>query len=395
MDPDGHVLSKKLAENVVQRITEKPATVTKVTTSTKNQAPPLPYNLSTLQIDAANRFSMSAQQVLDCSQRLYERHKLITYPRSDNRYLPMDHFSRASHVVLAISKNSESLRAHADKADTRLKSKAWDDKKVGAHHAIIPTEKNYDLSKLSREERQVFELVARQFLCQFYVKHEYVDTRVDLEIEGGLFVAKARKTKIEGWKQLFPAVQKKQAGNDTIQAVLPALKKGDQLFCERGELLEKQTKPPQHFTDATLLAAMTGIARFVKDKTIRKILKETDGLGTEATRAGIIELLFTRKFLHRTGKQIKATATGKALIQSLPDSATLPDMTAQWESVLDAISKEQSSYSAFMQPLTDSLHTLITQSKSVLPTDLKGIKSSKLNFRKGRRKSKKPATSKR
>ena len=139
---------------------------------------------------------------------------------------------------------------------------------------------------------------------------------------------------------------------------------------------------------AILLAAMTGIARFVKDLQIRKILKETDGLGTEATRAGIIELLFKRQFLIRKGKQIHSTATGRALIQSLPESATLPDMTAQWESVLDAISKKQSNYSRFMQPLTESLHALITQSKSVVPNDLKGMKSGKPKFKKRRRKSK-------
>jgi len=397
MDSDGHVLSKKLAQNVVDRITDKPARVSKVTVKHKTQAPPLPYNLSALQIDAANRFSMSAQQVLDTCQRLYERHKLVTYPRSDNRYLPMEHFPLAGNVVKAIGRNSESLRTFAEEANTGLKSKAWDDKKVSAHHAIIPTEKtgqSGDLSKqLSKQELQIYELIARQFLCQFYVKHEYVETRLEIEIEGGLFVANARESKVEGWKQLFPASKPKtgkdKPGKDKeLQTGLPTLKKGDLLHCQRGELLEKQTQPPAHFTDATLLAAMTGIARFVKDLQIKKILKETDGLGTEATRAGIIELLFKRHFLTRKGKQIHATATGRALIQSLPESATLPDMTAQWESVLDAISKNQSNYAVFMQPLKASLHALITQSKSAMPNELKGMKTGKAHFRKRRRKSK-------
>jgi len=387
MDSEGHVLSKKLAQNVVERIHDKPARVKKMVVKTKTQAPPLPYNLSALQIDAANRFSMSAQQVLDHCQHLYERHKLITYPRSDNRYLPMDHFSQATNIVSAIGSNSESLSAHALGADTRLKSKAWNDKKVSAHHAIIPTEKTFkaaDFSKkLSKQEIQIYELIARQFLCQFYAKHEYLDTRLELEIEGGLFVSKARESRVEGWKQLFLTASRNQSGKSLdVQTGLPALKKGDILHCSRGELLQKQTQPPMHFTDATLLAAMTGIARFVKDLAIRKILKETDGLGTEATRAGIIELLFKREFLIRKGKQIHATATGKALIQSLPESATLPDMTAQWESTLDAISKKQSSYSVFMEPLSESLHALIKQSRSVLPNELKGLKSSKKPFEK-------------
>lgn len=396
-DSDGRVLSKKLAQNVVERIFDKPARVRAMSVKTKTQAPPLPYNLSALQIDAANRYSMSAQQVLDVCQSLYERHKLITYPRSDNRYLPMEHFSQAADVVTAIGRNCESLSAHAEQADPRLKSKAWDDKKVSAHHAIIPTEKSGKPGALSRQvsgqEMQIYELIARQFLCQFYARHEYLDTRLELEIEGGLFVARARESKVQGWKQLFPASTRRQAEDDReVQSALPALKKGDLLHCQRGELLEKQTQPPMHFTDATLLAAMTGIARFVKDLQVRKVLKETDGLGTEATRAGIIELLFDRKFLIRKGRQIHSTPTGRVLIQSLPESATLPDMTAQWESVLDAISKKQSNYAAFMQPLTESLHALIAQSKSVLPTELKALNSGKTNFKKRRRRKSKTAS---
>ncbi len=397
MDEDGRVLSKKLAKNVVERIFDKPARVKDMVVKAKIQAPPLPYNLSTLQIDAANRFSMSAQQVLDHCQSLYERHKLITYPRSDNRYLPEEHFSHGANVVKAVGRNSESLSNHAELADTRLKSKAWNDKKVSAHHAIIPTEKSSKAEvisrQLSRQELQIYELIARQFLCQFYPRHEYTDTRLELEIEGGLFVASVRESKVEGWKQLFPAVSRKRnKSGDEAPSRLPALKKDELLHCLRGELLEKQTQPPMHFTDATLLAAMTGIARFVKDLQVRKILKETDGLGTEATRAGIIELLFKRKFLIRKGKQIRSTQTGKALIQSLPESATLPDMTAQWEFVLDAISKKQANYSAFMQPLIDSLHALISQSKSILPLELKGLKSGKGNFKKSRRRKSKKAS---
>ena len=296
---------------------------------------------------------------------------------------------------------------YADQANTKLKSKAWNDSKVSAHHAIIPTQKINGSSSstklsLSKPEQQIYELVARQYLCQFFVKYEYRDTRYDIEIEGGLFVAKARTPRVIGWKQLFPGAKsrpaeaKKPTETDQepeVQTALPDLKKGDVLFCQRGELLEKQTRPPAHFTDATLLSAMTGIARFVKDLEIRKILKETDGLGTEATRAGILELLFKRQFLIRKGKQIHATATGRGLIRSLPESATLPDMTAQWESVLDAISKRQADYSVFMEPLTESLHRLIAQSKVSFPDHLKGVKSNKPKlkkpkFKKRRRKSK-------
>jgi DNA topoisomerase-3 len=155
---------------------------------------------------------------------------------------------------------------------------------------------------------------------------------------------------------------------------LPALAKQQALHCIKGELLDKLTQPPKPFTDATLLSAMTGIARFVEDPAIKKILKETDGLGTEATRAGILELLFKRQFLVRQNKTIRSTETGRALICSLPDRASKPDMTAQWEASLDAISQQQLNYQAFMQPLTDVLGDMINQAKVLDTSLLKRIK---------------------
>jgi len=381
MDADNHVMSRQLAANVVDRITDKPARVKALAKKRHVVKPPLPYNLSALQIDAANRFSMNAKQVLDHCQTLYERHKLITYPRSDCRYLPADHFSEATDVIHAIAENSSTMAEQAGQADPKLKSRAWNDERVSAHHAIIPTHK-IGAGRLSKPERQIYELIARQYLSQFFANHEYTETELKLTIEGGLFVARAKQTQVPGWKRLFPAAA---PGQGEPQQHLPDVKQGDLLHCLRGELLEKKTRPPAHFTDASLLSAMTGIARFVKDLAIRKVLRDTDGLGTEATRAGILELLFKRNFLVRRGKQIHATETGQALIRSLPESATLPDMTAQWESVLDLISRRQASYAVFMEPLTETLHQLIRQSRVTLPEALKGVKSGKQKFRKKRR----------
>lgn len=392
MDEEGRVLNKALAENVVKRITDKPGTVNSVQYKKKSQAPPLPYNLSALQIDAARAFGMSAKQVLDACQSLYERHQLVTYPRSDCRYLPSEQYQQAPGVLAAIANNSARLASATAQADTDLKSKAWNDSKVGAHHAIVPTEKKTDLGALGRGERQLYELIARQYLYQFYPKHEYAETRVEIIIEGGLFVAQARATLAPGWKTLLAAKSKdgnnaSLQGQDTeLDTQLPALKKGDPLHCIKGELVEKHTQPPKHFTDATLLAAMTGIARFVKDVALRKILKDTDGLGTEATRAGIIELLFTRGFLRRERKQIHATAAGRGLIQALPETTTTPDMTAHWESQLNAIGAGKANYAQFMQPLTASLHALIDQSKAALPTELAGLRASTTATYKKRRK---------
>ncbi|WP_417532800.1 DNA topoisomerase III [Marinobacterium stanieri] len=368
-DEEGRVLSKALAENVVARITGQPGKLLSDERKTGQQAVPLPYNLSALQIDCAKRFGLNAQQVLDAAQALYEKHNLITYPRSDCRYLPAEHFAEGAKVTQAVARTQPDLAAAVQNADLSLKSKAWNDKKVEAHHAIIPTSKAASAERLSRAELQVYSQIARQYLMQFYPPCRYADRRVEVEIAGGLFVAKVRQILDPGWKALLG----KEAEDETV-GQLPVLKPDEPLHCERGELLEKMTQPPKAFTDASLLAAMTGIARFVQDAELRKVLRETDGLGTEATRAGIIELLFRRGFLQRQGKQIHATAAGKALIAALPDDLSRPDMTAHWESQLDAISRKAFNYQGFMQPLQDALPNLIS---SIQPQALSGIPAPK------------------
>jgi len=374
-DEEGRVLSRKLAENVVSRIGGQPATVLALDKKRKLQAPPLPYNLSSLQIDAAKRYGLSAQAVLDTAQSLYERHKLITYPRSDSRHLPVEHLGQAPRVLAAIGRNSDAFAEALATADPGRRTKAWNDSKVDAHHAIIPTEKQVDISRLSQAERQIYELVARQYLVQFLPDHEYFETRVEVEIAGGLFRASARQVIEPGWKALFGKQAASEDDNEAPQQQLPALSIGQVLQCERGELVEKMTQPPKPFTDATLLAAMTGIARFVEDPEVRRILKDTDGLGTEATRAGIIELLFRRGFLERQGKSIRATAAGRGLVDSLPEEATLPDMTARWESRLEAICQREASYGHFMSGLVTALQGLVEGACSRLPHSLEGIRA--------------------
>lgn len=390
-DEEGRVLSRGLVDNVAARISHQPATVTSRSSKKRLQAPPLPYSLSSLQIDGAKRFGMSAKAVLDTCQSLYERHKLLTYPRSDSRYLPMEHLKERGAVLDAIKNNCSALSSGVSKADTSLVSKAWNDKKVEAHHAIIPTARRMDASKLTKAERDIYELAARQYLIQFYPPHELQESQIELMIAGGAFVAKASESLNPGWKQLFPnrgAVKNPQQ-EAVLNRHLPTVKKGDVCSSEVGEILAKETSPPKPFDDASLLAAMTGIARYVKDPEIRRVLKETDGLGTEATRASIIELLFTRGFLQRQGKRIRSTAAGKGLITSLPTMATTPDMTAQWETLLSAISAKETSYQAFMLPLEMALRDLIAQSQVQLPTGLKDVQAKQPAFRKAAKK--KPA----
>jgi len=386
-DEEGRVLVKNLAQNVVTRITDQAAVVESIKSDEKQQSQPLPFNLSSLQIAAAKQFSMNAKLVLDVCQSLYEKHKLITYPRSDCRYLPKEHFKQAPSIIAKLAQSNLPCNEQAKNADNSIKSKAWNDKKITAHHAIVPTEK-VPIEKASNSislnsfEKNIYLLIVRQYLLQFYPVYLYHQTELKLSIAGGVFTCNAKTPLQQGWKVLFPTLEKEP------QQKLPILKKGDVLHCQQGELVEKQTSPPESFTDASLLSAMTGIARFVSDASIKKVLKDTDGLGTDATRAGIIDLLFKRNFLLRQGKKIIATDVGVALIKALPEAATLPDMTAQWEATLTAISEKKASYLHFMQPLTN---TVVSMVQGSVQQSFMGLPKVAFKPKKGKRKYKKTA----
>lgn len=366
-DEEGRVLVKALAENVCQRIKDKSGVIDKVSNKKKELAPPMPFNLSSLQIEMAKKNGLSAQEVMDICQSLYEKHKLITYPRSDCRFLPEEHLKQINGIKSAIENNCSALQTAIDNADFSLRSKAWNDKKVEAHHAIIPTLRKAKMDSLSNNERAVYQVVATQYLAQFYPAYKYSELQIDVEIQGGKFISKTNQMLDEGWKVLFRNKNNQidsDADDNNNGLLTKLIKKGESVQCIDTELLSKETQPPRPFTDATLLAALTGIARFVKDPEIKKILRETDGLGTEATRAGIIELLFKRQFLIRQGKSIRSTQIGKNLILSLPDIMSMPDMTAHWELQLDEISKKIFSYQQFMYQLNSSLSNLIDQMKN-------------------------------
>jgi DNA topoisomerase-3 len=402
-DEEGRVLHKPLVENVCQRIDQQIAEITKLEQKDKQQPPPLLFNLSTLQIEAAKAFAMSAQQVLDTCQSLYERHQLITYPRSDSRYLPFEQHRLAPSVIQAIGQNCQPLEEYVKLAQPNLKSKAFNDSKVEAHHAIVPSEKSISsaqFAKLNQFEQKVYRHIARQYLMQFFPAYQYAETKVEAMIAGGLFKTQAKQPLKLGWKALYGD----KTNADSSSGQQTGVQKSPDLppinldphdkqhgkhawLCNNANLVEKQTTPPEHFSDGTLLAAMTGIARYVTNNDIRKTLKETDGLGTEATRAGIIELLFKRNFLQRSGKQILSTGVGRGLINSLPESAITPDMTALWEQQLNAISQRELNYQGFMGPLNQHLLELIEQAKQHVPTALQGLKGQGQGFkRKGAKK---------
>ncbi|MTD39836.1 DNA topoisomerase III [Erwinia sp. CPCC 100877] len=384
-DEEGRLLHRGLAEHVVKRIAGQPATVTAYNDKRESETAPLPFSLSSLQIEAAKRFGLSAQTVLDTCQKLYETHKLITYPRSDCRYLPEEHYAGRQSVLNAIGVHAPDLLPQPV-VDPEIRNRCWDDKKVDAHHAIIPTARSSAV-KLTENESRIYELIARQYLMQFCPDAVFRKCVIDLDIAGGHFVAKARFLAEAGWRTLLGA---KERDEDNDGTPLPVVAKGDELLCERGEVVERQTQPPRHFTDATLLSAMTGIARFVQDKDLKKILRATDGLGTEATRAGIIELLFRRGFLVKKGRYIHSSDAGRALIHSLPEIAGRPDMTAHWESVLTRISEKQCRYQDFMLPLVDTLHELIGLARNTPVRQFRGLMAPQPQAEKPKRAASKP-----
>ncbi|ANS84853.1 DNA topoisomerase [Vibrio scophthalmi] len=391
-DEEGRVLNRKLVENVAARITNQPATVIESEQKQTKQTAPLPYSLSALQIDAAKRFSMSAQQVLDTCQSLYEKHKLITYPRSDSRYLPVEHFAQAPSVCEAIANNAQELASAVRGANLSQKSKAWNDKKVDAHHAIIPTPKKATQNALSSYEMKVYQLIARQYLIQFYPAAVYAEAKLVFDIAGGKFIGKGRQLVTAGWKALMGKSDDEDSGVDSV----PPLEKGRVLTCREGELKQHQTEPPKHFTEATLLQAMTGIARFVADKELKKILRDTDGLGTEATRAGILDTLFKRQLLTRQGKSILSSAAGRGLVNALPDESTYPDMTAHWEHQLQAMAERNQAYQPFMSDLLARMDALMGHVKQgVVPESLRYLpKVERPAFKRRKRSTKKAPSAK-
>ncbi len=381
MDDEHRVLHRQLAENVVNRITNKQGNISDFIKKTSKKTAPLPHSLSSLQIEAAKMFGYSAQKVLDTCQTLYERHKIITYPRSDCRYLPKGHLGDAPKVVQSIESTDNKLAHYTSGADLSLKSSAWNDKKVGAHHAIIPTTKKLEPSKLSKYEQNIYYLVARHYLIQFYSPSQYADKEIKTVIEGGLFISKQRDLTYAGWQALF---NKEESEVRKPEETLPDVTIGDPILCLNGEIQDKNTAPPKRFTDATLLAAMTGIARYVASPEIKKILKDTDGIGTEATRASIIELLFKRQYLSRKGKEIISTDIGRSVILALPESVGKPDMTAVWEAQLEAIYQKQRKYTDFMNDVTKSLSGLLGDTSQANFNSLNG--KGKMKARRGYKK---------
>jgi DNA topoisomerase-3 len=338
--------------------------------------------LPDLQMDAGRRLGLTPKQTLDACQALYETRRLLTYPRSDCSHLPEAHLDQATAVLAAVATNVPDLAPAVAAADRSRRSRAWDDKKITAHHAIIPTAIAAPEANLSAGERKVYDLVARRYLAQFLPAFEFYETRIEVEIAGERFRASGRQTVAEGWRALFsaPAAQDREQRDDASDGTeseqpLPLVRDGEQVACVEASISEKQTRPPKRYTEAALIEAMTGISRYVDDPKIKQLLRETDGIGTPATQADIIETLFERRFIEKHGRHIVSTAIGRALIRILPEIATRPDLTALWEAAMRRIADSQLSLSAFLETVSRQLRDLIDRGRALRALAVPGARA--------------------
>ncbi|WP_338628628.1 DNA topoisomerase III [Enterobacter sp. JJBC] len=351
--------------NIAQQVTQLcrqagVATVAECETKCEKAAAPLAFSLGTLQQACGQLWDMSPQQVLDTAQSLYEKHKATTYPRTDCGYLPESMREEIPAVLSAIKRSDPECSSLLSGLDTSFVSRIWDDKKITAHHGIIPTRNAFQLSALSEAERRVYMLIRRNYLAQFLPLHESDITRLQFDIGGQLFRTTGRTEVIKGWKALFGKDEDESAGDDDASIELPPLGKGERCGVSGAEVVQQMTRPPAHYTFATLIGAMMNASVFVTDIALRKVLKDNAGLGTEATRAGIVEQLLNRGFIVRKGKQLRASELGADVIDALPSQLTDPGMTALWEQALDEVAAGRLILNDFLQRQVEWTRKLVS-----------------------------------
>lgn len=362
-DEEKRCIQPDVVAQVVQLCRQTPTgAVIDCQTERKKQSAPLAFSLSSLQQACSRHWGMPAQTVLDIAQKLYETHKLTSYPRTDCGYLPVSMREEIPQVLSAVVGTDPALQPVVAQLDTQFVSRIWNDKKITAHHGIIPTKHTGDLSKLSDEERNVYQLVRLHYLAQFMPLMEVDATEATFNIGGQLFRTRGNVVVKAGWKSLFGKMADDDEKGD--EAVLPAMQAGQVCQVQGAEQKTLQTRPPAPYNDGTLIAAMTNAAAFVTDAALKKVLKENAGIGTEATRAGIIDTLVKRGFLVREKKALRSTPLGRSLVDVLPGTLTNPGLTALWEQMLDEVAAGRVSLDDFMAKQSQWVSQLVAQGKS-------------------------------
>lgn len=355
--------NQSAAEAILARCQGKPATVEEQKKPSK-QTPPLLYDLTTLQREAANRFGFSARRTLQLAQSLYERHKVLTYPRTDSRFLPEDYVSEVSGCMRKISQTPGSpgfpsqMDRHAAKALAqgwvRANKRIFDNRKVSDHFAIIPT--GQFAKKLDEAELKLYTMVMQRFIAVFFPAAEYEITTRITQIGSDQFKTEGKVLRVAGWREVYGGV----AGGDAEKDLVP-VEAGERVAVRGLRLEGKETRPPARYTEATILAAMEGAGKFVEDEDFREAMSER-GLGTPATRAAILEGLIEDKYVVRADKELVPTSNGRKLIERLTQIGVeilcSPEMTGQWEHRLKRMEQGELDRETFMgeiRALTESV----------------------------------------
>lgn len=350
LDPEGRLVDTAVANAIVEKVTGKAGELAEYKQEAKKQNQPLAFALSDITALASSRFGYSAEDVLNACQSLYETHKLTSYPRTDCAYLPESQHADAPRVLEAVRQVNPELAAIIDGGDPRIKSPTWNDKKITAHHGIIPTMHKGSTAGLNDKERNIYGLIVRAYIAQFYPVHEYMHTTVAANIEGETFAASGKVVTKNGWRDVYEMADEddekdaEEGGNQR----LPAMRRNDSVTCAQATRKDAKTKPPARFTEGTLIRAMENIHKYVTDSEHKKLLRDGDGIGTSATRASIISELKRREFLEVKGKHIVSTTLGRSMIAALPEVVKSPVLTALYERMLKSIEQGSAELGAFI-----------------------------------------------
>ncbi len=365
------IFNKEKAEAIAAKIKGQTGDITEVKKESKQELPPLAYDLTELQRDANRKFGYSAKQTLGIMQKLYETHKIVTYPRTDSRHITSDIVPTLSERLKAVSIGPYAEAARAlIRGGIKVTKRFVDNSKVTDHHAIIPTEQYVNLGGLDRDERNIFDLIVKRFIAVLSPPFEYEQTTVKADVKGELFTARGKIVKSKGWKCVYDSnpgngrsdaeQESKEQSDDGPEQNLPELRRGDKLRYNSVQLVNSKTKPPARYTEATLLTAMEHPGKFIEDDELSETVDKTGGLGTPATRADIIEKLFNSFYMERKGKEIHPTSKGIQLVNMVPADLKSPELTAKWEQELKLISLGRSNHHVFINRMKDYASKLVS-----------------------------------
>ncbi|MFH0782582.1 MAG: DNA topoisomerase 3 [Pseudomonadota bacterium] len=363
IDPEGRLIDQAIADNIVRSVTGKSGSIGQYRQEAKKQIQPLVFTLSDITLLASNKYGYSAEEVLNVCQALYETHKLTSYPRTDCPYLPESQHADAPLVLDVLRVMKPELTRLIDDTDPEIKSRTWNDTKVTAHHGIIPTMHKGNKEALNDRERNIYDLIVRVYLAQFYPLHEYLSTTVQVNVTGISFTATGKVVTRNGWRDVFDPAEAEgdREIDETDKQQLPAMALGDAINCLKAIRKDAQTKPPAYFTEGTLVRVMENIHATVVDPTHKKMLREGDGIGTSATRASVISELKRRGFLETKGKKIISSILGRSLVDVLPEVVTNPVLTAIYERILKGIEQGKAELRSFIAKQESFIHEQVAQ----------------------------------